>query len=484
MLNIQQGSVYDGTAGTALLLTESARLQEEKVNELSFYAQDVNQEASFIGKLNLFIHGITDFDYQLGDTLVNPAFKEENGLKKFDYVMMNFPFSMSWDRSKVENELYGRFIYGLPSNSNADMAFISHAIASLKSTGKAALIVTHGVLFRAGSEGKIREEIIQSDLIEGVIGLPSNLFSSIGIPVAILLINKAKPKDRKGKIFFVNAEEEFQRGRGHNQLRDQDINKIVDTFKHGKEVPSYSKFVDIEDIDSGSLFIPKYFDVDDVDSPIGTVTVNSKKFEEYHPDNSPLGDITKIYRGINTPSKSQQKDAGTPYKVIQLTDVQDGVIQTDTLQTMPIKERNKAQQYMVKEGDIIISARGTAIKIAVVPSLNEEIILSHNFIGLRPHKQTYAPFLKAYLQSPIGQYYLTSLQKGSGVKVLSLKEIADVLVPDLAYDKQKEIGDTFEKADRDYQTALQEAEDRKIQAYKNLYSEMEIDVAFDLPVQK
>lgn len=484
LLDIKQGSIYDGTAGTALLLTESEKLNEEKSDGLSFYAQDVSEEASFIGKLNLFIHGITDFNYQTGDTLVDPAFIEENGLMKFDHVMMNFPFSMSWDKSKVENELFGRFIYGLPSNSNADMAFISHAIASLKATGRAALIVTHGVLFRAGSERKIREEIIQSDLIEGVIGLPSNLFVSMGIPVAILLINKSKPTDRKGKIFFINAAEDYQRGRGHNQLREQDIEKIVDTFKEGNEIPSYSRFVDIEEIDAGSLSIPKYFDVDDVDSPIGTVTVNRKKFEEHHSESSPLGDITKIYRGINTPAKSQQKEAATTYKVIQLTDVQEGIIQTETLQSMPIKDRNKAKQYLVKEGDIIISSRGTAIKIAIVPSLDEEIILSHNFIGLRPHKHIYASYLKAYLQSPIGQYYLTSLQKGSAVKVLSLKEIADVMVPDLAYERQKQIGDAFEEADRDYKNALREAEEQKILRYKNLYSEMEIDVALEVPGQK
>jgi len=393
--------------------------------------------------------------------------------------MMNFPFSASWDREAVEDELMGRFMYGLPSKSNADMAFISHAIASLNNEGKAALIVPHGVLFRGGTEGKIREELIQSDLIEGVIGLPSNLFFNTAIPVAILLINKDKPKDRKEKIFFIDASEEFQKGRGNNQLRSEDIQKIVETFHNGSEIQSYSRFVKLPEIKEGSLSIRKYFDVDDVDSPVGTVTVNSKSFMNHNVPKQDLGDAAEIYRGINMPSKSQQQEPGNEYKVIQLTDVQNGVIQFDTLQTMTIKDNKKAQQYMVRKGDVIVSARGTTVKIAVVPETEEAVILSHNFIGLRPNPNYHEQFLKAYLESPLGQYYLSSSQKGSAVKVISLKEIVEVPVPALPYDKQQRIGSSFEKANKDYQQAIKEAEQQQKESYLDLYKDMEITVSFD-----
>ncbi|ELK47883.1 N-6 DNA methylase [Halobacillus sp. BAB-2008] len=479
LLDIQQGSVYDGTAGSGLLLTEGLRYATGKGKVLSFYAQDINKNAWIIGRINLFVHGITNSQYQLGDTLLDPAYKEDHSLKKFDYVMMNFPFSISWNREAVEDELMGRFMYGLPSKSNADMAFISHAIASLNNEGKAALVVSHGVLFRGGAEGKIRKELIQSDLIEGVIGLPSNLFSSMGIPVAIVLINKNKRKDRKEKIFFMDASEEFQKGRGSNQLRPEDIQKIVEVFHNGKEIQAYSRFVKLSEIEEGSLSIRKYFDVDDVDSPIGTVTVNSKSFMNHNVPKKDLGDVAEVYRGINMPSKSKQQEPGTEYKVIQLTDVQGGEIQFDTLQTMTIKDSKKAQQYMVRKGDIIVSARGTTIKVAVVPDIEEEIILSHNFIGLRLSPNYHAQFLKAYLESPLGQYYLSSSQKGSAVKVISLKEIVEVPVPELPYDKQQHIGNSFVQANKDYQQAIKEAERKQREFYLDLYEEMEITVAFE-----
>jgi type I restriction enzyme M protein len=479
LLDIHQGSVYDGTAGTGLLLTEGYKYAYAEKERLFFYAQDIDENMWAFGRINLFVHGITKNHYQLGDTLLAPAYKEGHSLKTFDYVMMNFPFAITWNRKAVEDELMGRFKYGLPSKSNADMAFISHAIASLNNKGKAALVVPHGVLFRGGIEGEIRKEFIQSDLIEGVIGLPSNLFSFMAIPVAILLINKDKPAGRKEKIFFIDAADEFQKGRGNNQLRSEDIKKIVETFRDGKEIQAYSRFVNISEIEDGSLSIPKYFDVDDVESPIGTVTVNSKYFMNHPVPKQDLGDAAEVYRGINMPAKSKQQEIGTAYKVIQLTDIQDGEIQFDTLKTIIIKDSKKAQQYMVRKDDVLISARGTAVKIAVVPDVKEAIILSHNFIGLRPNQHFHSQFLKAYLESPLGQYYLSSFQKGSAVKVISLKEIVELPVPKLPYDKQQHIGNSFDQANKDYQQVIKEAEQKQKETYFNLYKEMEITVAFD-----
>lgn len=477
LLDIQQGSVYDGTAGSGLLLIEGYRYVKEKNKKLSFYAQDINKNAWIIGRINTFIHGIRDIQYKLGDTLLNPAYKAGHSLRKFDYVMMNFPFSMPWNREAVEKELTGRFMYGLPSKSNADMAFISHAIASLDDKGKAALVVSHGALFRGGAEGKIRKALIQNDLIEGVVGLPSNLFSSTSIPVAVLLINKNKAEDRKEKIFFIDASEDFQKQRGSNQLRSEDIQKIVETFHEGQEIQAYSQFVKTSEIEGDSLSIRKYFDIDDVDSLIGTVTVNSKSFMTHDVPKQDLGNAAEVYRGINMPPKHKQ-ESGTKYKVIQLTDVQEGGIQFDTLQTMTIKDSKKAQNYMVKRGDILISARGTTIKIVVVPDIDEEIILSHNFIGLRPTSDYHAQFLRAYLESPLGQYYLSTSQKGSAVKVISLKEIVKIPVPELSYDQQQKIGEQYVQVNNDYRQALKEAERKQKKSYLDLYKEMEISVAF------
>ncbi|MFC3040396.1 N-6 DNA methylase [Virgibacillus xinjiangensis] len=479
LLGVQKGSVYDGTAGMGLLLLEAYKQAKQAGENVTVYAQDVNEDMAAIGKMNLFIHQVQSFEYEVGDTLTEPKFTDEYGLKTFDYVTMNFPFGLTWKPELVKNELYGRFVYGLPPKKSGDMAFILHAIASLKEQGKAAFIVPHGVLFRGGAEGKIREELIRNDLIEGVISLPSNLFSFTAIPLALLIVNKAKTEERKENIFFIDASAEFKKERGRNYLRDQDTKKIIETFISGKETPGYSKFVSNSDIQEGSLNIHRYFDVDDVDSPIGKVTVNRKSFLNSELPKKALHDVAEIYRGMNMPSKAKQEEEGTKYKVIQLTDVQDGDILWDQLQNVPLNDRRKAEQYFVQKGDILVSARGAAIKIAVVSEVKEDAILSHNFIGLRPMGNTHSQFLKAYLESPVGQYYLNSSQKGTAVKVISIKEIADVLVPALPYEKQKQIGESFEHTDKAYKLALQEAEEKRVQDYHQLYRDMEISVAFE-----
>lgn len=153
LLNIRGGEVYDGTAGAALLLTEAAKYAQKHGQNVCLYGQEINPSIYALGKMNSIIHGV-DHQYALGNTLSEPAFVEGQ-LKKFDYVLMNFPFSLkNWGSERAEYDLYNRYKYGIPSNSNADMAFVQHAIASLKEDGKAALIVTHGTLFRGGADKK------------------------------------------------------------------------------------------------------------------------------------------------------------------------------------------------------------------------------------------------------------------------------------------------------------------------------------------
>lgn len=225
LLNIKSGSVYDGTAGIGLLLTEAAKYANKHGQSVQLFGQEINPSTYALGKMNLIIQGF-DFKYVLGDTLLEPAFVEGQ-LKKFDYVLMNFPFMLkNWGSENAEYDLYNRYKYGIPSNSNADMAFIQHALASLKEDGKAALVVTHGTLFRGGADKKIRQALIDEDLIEAVIGLPQNLFATTNIPVVILILNKNKSSERKGKIQFINAQDHVEKSRGQNILRLEDQEKL------------------------------------------------------------------------------------------------------------------------------------------------------------------------------------------------------------------------------------------------------------------
>ena len=478
LLSVRNGEVYDGTAGAALLLTEAAKYAEKLGQKVKLYGQEINPTIYALGKMNLIIHGI-DHDYALGNTLMEPAFAEGQ-LKKFDYVLMNFPFSLKhWGSERAEYDLYNRYKYGIPSNSNADMAFIQHAIASLKEDGKAALIVTHGTLFRGGADKKIRQALLQEDLIEGIIGLPANLFFSTNIPVAILIINKNKSAERKGKIQFINAQDHVVKTRGQNVLRAEDQEKIISAYHNVEEIKQYSMLVSVEDIEDANLNIAHYFTEDNVDSIFGNVLVNKNTYENASTPKVELKELATIIRGMNTPPKKDLEQQEGEYHLLQLADVQDGKIQFQQLNGIDL-EPDKVNAYEVKEGDILLSSRGTAIKIAIVPALDKKLIASHNFIVIRPNNDVNAYFIKSFLESPIGTYYISSKQKGTAVTVLSVKDIEAILLPKVNTETQQALGAEFLKADNELEEAMRLAKEKYSSNYYELYEKMGLTTAFKM----
>jgi len=181
----------------------------------------------------------------------------------FDRVIANPPFSLAkWGKEEADNDNFGRFPYGTPPKDTGDLAFIQHMIASLNAEGKLGVVVPHGVLFRGFSEKEIRKGILEDDLLEAVIGLPSALFYGTGIPAALLIINKKKPDQRKNKVLFINGELEYQEGKNQNKLRDSDISHIMDVYNSFEDTRRYSKVVDMQDIRDNdyNLNIPRYAD--------------------------------------------------------------------------------------------------------------------------------------------------------------------------------------------------------------------------------
>lgn len=239
-------SIYDPTCGSGGMLIEAIKeIKNKNQNTLdvNLFGQDSNITTWAICKMNMILHGVTHADIQKGDTIRDPKNREKDGsLKQFDRIMANPPFSLKkWGEDAITED--SRFTYGIPPKSYGDLAFVEHMIASLKSTGKMATVVPHGVLFRSGAEGKIRQGIIEDDLIDAIIGLPSALFYGTGIPAAILVINKNKSEERKDKILFINASNEYTSGKNQNKLESEHINKIVETYKKYEEVEKYSKII-------------------------------------------------------------------------------------------------------------------------------------------------------------------------------------------------------------------------------------------------
>ena len=213
--------------------------------------------------MNMFLHGVFNADIRKGDTLGDPQHISGGELMSFDRVIANPPFSLKkWGKDAADADPYGRYPYGTPPKDAGDLAFIQHMIASLNAEGKMGVVVPHGVLFRGASEKDIRKGILEDDLLEAVIGLPSALFYGTGIPAALLIINKKKPDERKGKVLFINGELEYQEGKNQNKLRDVDVKHVLDVYDAFEDSRRYSKVVDMQDIRGNdyNLNIRRYAD--------------------------------------------------------------------------------------------------------------------------------------------------------------------------------------------------------------------------------
>jgi type I restriction enzyme M protein len=260
LLNPQPGNrICDPAIGSGSLAITVA----EEVGDRDFriYGQESNGSTWALCKMNMFLHGMDAARIEWCDTINRPELKEGDELMKFDIVTANPPFSLKkWGKEDAKEDPYNRFHRGIPPKSRGDYAFIQHMIEiAYEDKGKVGVIVPHGVLFRSGSEGKIRKKLIEENLLEAVIGLPENLFFGTGIPAAIMIFNKGKTSE---DILFIDASEEFEKGTNQNKLREQDIEKIVSTHRNFEDKDKYSFVASMEDIRENdfNLNIPRYVD--------------------------------------------------------------------------------------------------------------------------------------------------------------------------------------------------------------------------------
>ena len=259
----QDQTIYDPTCGSGSLLLKAA---DEAPRGITVYGQEMDNATWSLARMNLILHGQETAEIWSGNTLAAPHFKNSSGsLKTFDFAVANPPFSTkAWSNGlDPEHDQYGRFAYGVPPAKNGDYAYLLHLITSLKSRGKGAIILPHGVLFRSNREADIRRNLVQRGLIKGIIGLPANLFYGTGIPACIVVIDKEGAATRQG-IFMVDASRGFIKDGNKNRLREQDIHRAVDVFTRQTEVPRYSRSVPLAEIadpaNDYNLNLPRYID--------------------------------------------------------------------------------------------------------------------------------------------------------------------------------------------------------------------------------
>jgi len=283
LLEPQEGdSICDPACGSGSLLMKCGKQVQKNNNgskKYALYGQEAIGSTWALAKMNMFLHSEDNHRIEWGDTIRNPKLLDNNGgLLHFDVVTANPPFSLDkWGFEDAENDHFGRFHRAVPPKTKGDYAFISHMIETLKpETGRMGVVVPHGVLFRGSSEGTIRQKLIEENLLDAVIGLPSNLFFGTGIPAAILIFKKQKIDNN---VLFIDASREYKSGKNQNQLTEENIQKIVDTYRNGENVEKYAYLASLEEIRENdyNLNIPRYVDTFEEEAEIDLMAVRKER---------------------------------------------------------------------------------------------------------------------------------------------------------------------------------------------------------------
>jgi len=282
-------SVYDPTCGSGGMLIQSANYIKAhggtvgKFVDAKLYGQEKNLGTWAICKINMIVHNFKDSDIRKGDTLSAPKHLEASELMSFDRVIANPPFSLKkwWANAEIDikvdektgkeiapkynavvSDEYGRFKYGIPPRGYGDLAFVQHMISVLKHDGRMGVVLPHGILFRGGTEGKIRQGLLEDDLIEAIVGLPEKLFYNTGIPASIIVINKSKSENLKNRVVFIDASSEYKDGKNQNTLTDVNIDKIVDGYDGLADIDKFMRVVEMREIKENdyNLNISRYID--------------------------------------------------------------------------------------------------------------------------------------------------------------------------------------------------------------------------------
>ena len=257
-------TIYDpacGTGGMLLECVDHLKHNKEDYRTLKLYGQEKNLTSSSIARMNMFLHGIEDFQILRGDTLRDPAFFRADGLQTYDCVIANPPFSLKeWGAENWANDPFGRNIAGVPPKGNGDMAWVQHMVKSMNNVGRMTVVLPHGALFRDAAEGKIRKALLEKDKLEAVIGLGPNVFYGTIVAVCVMVFKQNKDADKKGKVLFIDASDQIRVGRAQNYLEPEHVQKIFSWYQDFADVENYAKVTTFDDLKENdfNLHIPLY----------------------------------------------------------------------------------------------------------------------------------------------------------------------------------------------------------------------------------
>lgn len=436
LLNPETGTFYDGAAG----IGEVVLAAESYSNKLQIFAQESNEVYYAISVLRAYMKKSDNIQLRHGDALKNPAFTDGRELKKFDYGVIFPPYGIS--ARKIENEMYpdsySKYIPRVPPATPCEWLYIKHLCNCLTDGGRGIAIVPAGALFNSVAE-YVREKIIGEGLIECVISLPQNVLLNSTIPLNLIIFSKEK----HSKIFFVRGESWFEQYKtDYKNPSDMVISNIAGCFREKTEIAGVSRYVSLSELENSILLPSRYVEKPISNHEFGKLLICEPSGDEW----GVLKDTGSMYRGINLSVSTKGSSFGE-YKVINYTDIQNGELMCDTVKFYHINYGAKIEKYKVKKGDIIISCKGTSIKICAIPEINETMLLSANFIGIRIDSERYDPvFLKYFLESPAGKQFLQRRQVGTSIFTLAVRDLEQIPVPKISLATQKEyVNELMEK---------------------------------------
>ena len=394
LLQIDEGtdqyhSVYDPASGSGSLLL---KVSDAAPRGLSIFGQEMDNATWALSRMNMFLHDAPDAEILKGNSLADPKHKDEHGdIETFDFVVANPPFSTkSWSNGlDPANDEYGRFEFGIPPAKNGDYAFLSHALRSLKSTGRGAIIMPHGVLFRGNVEAAIRRNILRQGFIEGIIGLPPNLFYGTGIPACIIVLDKANAAHRRD-VFMIDASRGFIKDGNKNRLRSQDMHRIVDVFVRKTEAPRYSRLVPFEEIEKNdfNLNIPRYVDSSEPEDIHDLGAHLSGGIPER--DVAALSEYWEVFPTLQASLFASGDRAGYLRATVKVEEVRDVVLNHPEFEGFSAKIRETFEGWReMHTGTLNGLAQGEGDPKALITELSEDLLARFEDAYLVSHYDVY-----------------------------------------------------------------------------------------------
>ena len=425
--------------------------------------QEIMPDFIALAYLNANVTGADNFEIFQGDVLSDPKYVSDDKLNLFDKVVTFPPISLKFNKKVIEQDKFNRFKFGR-IGMRADFAFISNVVASLKDKGKAVIAVADGPLFQSGSTGKIRQNLVDNDLVEAVISLPNNLVSTTAIPLNLLVISKDKQGFR-GKIQFINGNQNgwFKHERVTNILTSTGIEEITKIYTEKIEKDGISTIINNADY-KDTLSVKKYVLPVEVTIDNYKYHINRKNFQEEN--RVSLDKVVEIKRGFNVTQRNESVDG--KYLAIKVVDINDKKINNSKLSRINIP--TDPSRYLLRKNDLLLSTRGTLGKVAMIDEDNTNMVASANLVALRAKSDNInMKWLMYYLSSPMGKLEISQAASGTAIATISPSDLRNIQIPVIDKSEQDQAVEQFEQTKVKLDQRLKELRKQYLENEDKLY---------------